>query len=103
MASTRSAGRANPRPGGVLMPPIRSICVAYDAACGLCTSVKDWIGRQEPLVALEFVATDSVEARRRFPHLPAGELAVIADTGEIWLGSGAWIVCLWALRDYRGW
>jgi predicted DCC family thiol-disulfide oxidoreductase YuxK len=85
------------------MPPIGSICVAYDATCGICTSVKDWMGRQTPLVTLEFVATGSAEARRRFPALPAGELAVIADTGEVWLGNHAWIVCLWALRDYRGW
>ena len=43
----------------------------------------------------------TAEARRRFPQLPAGELAVVADTGEVWLGNHAWIVCLWALRDYR--
>jgi hypothetical protein len=23
------------------------------------------------------------------------------NTGEVWLGNHAWIVCLWALRDYR--
>ncbi len=85
------------------MPPITSLSVMYDAACGICTGVKDWIGRQTPLVELEFVAADSAEARRRFPQLPAGELAVIANTGEVWLGNHAWIVCLWALRDYRGW
>jgi predicted DCC family thiol-disulfide oxidoreductase YuxK len=85
------------------MPLIRSICVAYDATCGICTRVKDWLRRQTPLVALEFVATGSAEARRRFPQLPPGELAVIADTGEVWLGNHAWIVCLWALRDYREW
>jgi hypothetical protein len=33
----------------------------------------------------------------------AQELAVIADTGEGWLGDRAWITCLWALREYRGW
>ena len=54
-------------------------------------------------MALEFVAAGSVEARRRFPNLPAGELAVIANTGEVWLGNHAWIVCLCALRDYRSW
>lgn len=85
------------------MPPIKSLCVIYDAACGLCTGVKAWIGRQTPLIALEFVASGSAEARRRFPQLPAGELAVVGNTGEVWLGNHAWIVCLWALRDYRAW
>ncbi len=26
---------------------------------------------------------------------------MVANTGEVWLGNHAWIVCLWALREYR--
>jgi predicted DCC family thiol-disulfide oxidoreductase YuxK len=85
------------------MPPVRSLWVIYDSACGLCTGVKDWINRQTPLVILKFIASGSDDARKRFPQLPPGELAVVADTGEVWLGNRAWIVCLWALRDYRAW
>ena len=40
-------------------------------------------------------------SRRRFPQLATDELAVVANTGEVWLGNHAWIVCLWALRGYR--
>lgn len=83
------------------MAPVTSITIVYDAACGLCTRMKDWIRQQAPLVGLRFVASGSSEARRRFPQLPAGEVAVVADTGEVWLGNRAWIVCLWALRGYR--
>ena len=83
------------------MPPVTSITIVYDAACGLCTRAKDWITQQAPLVALQFVPSGSSEASRRFPHLPADELAVVANTGEVWLGNHAWIVCLWALRGYR--
>jgi len=83
------------------MPPVNRITVVYDATCGVCTNAKDWINRQDALVGLEFVPLDSRKARARFPNLPAGELAVIADTGEVWLGTHAWVVCLWALRDYR--
>jgi predicted DCC family thiol-disulfide oxidoreductase YuxK len=83
------------------MPPLTSITILYDAACGLCTRAKDWIRQQEPLVGVRFVAMGSEEARRRFGRLPAGELAVVANTGEVWLGNHAWIVCLWALRGYR--
>lgn len=85
------------------MVPVTSLCIVYDAACGLCTSVQDWVSQQTPLVDLEFVAAGSAEARQRFPLLPAGELAVISGTGEIWLGNSAWIVCLWGLADYRNW
>lgn len=77
------------------------MAVVYDAACGLCTRLKAWIAEQVPLVRVRFVASGSPEARQSFPQLPPEELAVIADTGEVWLGNRAWIVCLWALRDYR--
>ena len=83
------------------MPPVKSITILYDAACGLCTFAKDWIGRQSRLVRIEFLAAGSPEARRAFPQIVPGELAVVANTGEVWLGNRAWIVCLWALRDYR--
>jgi predicted DCC family thiol-disulfide oxidoreductase YuxK len=83
------------------MTAITSITIVYDQDCGLCTSTKQWIGQQAPLVGIHFAASGSPEARQRFPQLPAGELAVVANTGEVWLGNRAWIVCLWALRGYR--
>src|SRR5690242_6172573 len=83
------------------MPPVTSMAVVYDATCGLCTRLKTWIAEQVPLVRVRFIPSGSPEARRRFPQLPPGELAVVADTGEVWLGNHAWIICLWALRDYR--
>jgi predicted DCC family thiol-disulfide oxidoreductase YuxK len=83
------------------MQPVTSVTILYDATCGLCTFAKDWIQKQSPLVGLEFLAAGSGEARRAFPQLSPRELAVVADTGEVWLGNRAWIVCLWALRDYR--
>lgn len=85
------------------MQAIGSFSVLYDGGCGLCTGVRDWLRRQDQLIPLEFVASGSEEARERFPIVAAGELAVIADTGDAWLGNHAWIVCLWALRDYRDW
>ena len=26
---------------------------------------------------------------------------VISDSGEVWQGGSAWVLCLWALREYR--
>lgn len=83
------------------MSPVSSFTILYDADCGLCTSTKDWIRQQVSLVGLQFVATGSPEAQKRFPQLRAGELAVVSNTGQVWLGDHAWIVCLWALRDCR--
>ena len=84
---------------------MESLFVLYDARCGVCTQLKSWLSRQPAYVALHFVALGSAEARERFPMLGPGdqELAVIGDTGEAWLGDRAWIMCLWALREYRGW
>lgn len=85
------------------MNPVESVWIIYDAACGLCCNVREWINAQSPLVPIDFVPSGSQDAMRRFPQIPAGELAVVGNTGEVWLGNSAWIVCLWALRDYRRW
>jgi predicted DCC family thiol-disulfide oxidoreductase YuxK len=84
-----------------MMQAIGAITVVYDADCGLCARLRNWIWEQDAMVPVEFVPANSPEARQRFGRLPVGELAVIGDTGEVWLGDSAWIVCLWALREYR--
>jgi predicted DCC family thiol-disulfide oxidoreductase YuxK len=83
------------------MQPVNSLTIIYDAECGLCTRTKEWMRQQAHLVPLSFVAGGSTEARSRFPELNASELAVVANTGEVWLRDHAWIVCLWALHGYR--
>jgi len=82
---------------------MQTLFVIYDDRCGLCTQLKEWLGRQPAYVPLELVAAGSEEALQHFPEFPSGELAVISDTGEAWLGDSAWIIVLWALREYRGW
>lgn len=85
------------------MRPISRIWIVYDSECGLCSAIREWTMRQIPLVPIEFLAAGSEPALKRFGQLPEGELIVVADTGEIWLGNHAWVICLWALRDYREW
>jgi predicted DCC family thiol-disulfide oxidoreductase YuxK len=84
---------------------MKSLYVLYDSRCGICTQLKTWLRRQPAYFALHFIPLGSAEARTRFPMLGQTdqELAVIADTREAWLGDRAWITCLWALREYRGW
>jgi predicted DCC family thiol-disulfide oxidoreductase YuxK len=83
------------------MQPVTGISILYDGDCGLCTRTKQWIMQQTPLVKIEMIDAGSAEAKSRFFGLRQGELAVIGNTGEVWLGNQAWLVCLWALRDYR--
>lgn len=82
---------------------MNTLYVMYDSHCGLCTEVRDWLGTQPAHLDLRVVASDSDEARLKFPGLPADELVVVSDRGEVWLGDHAFIVCLWALRNYRAW
>ncbi|MET8585385.1 DUF393 domain-containing protein [Streptomyces collinus] len=85
--------------------PVLGLTVLYDAECGLCTHLRDWLVRQSQLVPLELVPAGSAEARGRFPGLdPAAtldEVTVIGDAGQVYQGSRAWIVVLWALREHR--
>ncbi|WP_371577495.1 thiol-disulfide oxidoreductase DCC family protein [Streptomyces sp. NBC_01314] len=85
--------------------PVRGLTVLYDARCGLCAFLREWLGRQRQLVPLEFVAAGSEEARRLFPSLDHGgtleEITVVGDGGQVYRGAAAWIVCLWALREHR--
>lgn len=81
------------------------LTVLYDADCALCRRARSWLESQTALVPLRFAAAASRSARQMFPGLdPAStlrQLTVIGDGGEVYRGAKAWLVCLWALRDYR--
>jgi len=80
---------------------MRTLYVLFDAHCGLCTELSGWLREQPAYVQLRPISSASTEAREKFSSLPPGELAVISDAGQVWLGNNAFLVCLWALRRYR--
>jgi predicted DCC family thiol-disulfide oxidoreductase YuxK len=85
---------------------VRRLTVLYDARCGLCSTARRWLEGQRQIVPLELLPAASPEAHRRFPSLGTGEpeeLVVVSDEGDVYRGSHAWIVCLWALEEYRDW
>ncbi|MEP6822146.1 MAG: DUF393 domain-containing protein [Chthoniobacterales bacterium] len=83
------------------------LSVIYDAECALCRRCRDWLNLQPKWVALDFVPLQSPDLPQRFPGIealaPHDQLLVVSDKGEIYRGSSAWIMCLYALRDYRAW
>ncbi|MFF0080895.1 thiol-disulfide oxidoreductase DCC family protein [Streptomyces canus] len=95
--------------GGAGVPadrtPVRRLTVLYDADCSLCAFLRDWLVRQPQLVPLELVPAGSQEARLRFPGLDhratLEEITVVGDAGQVYRGTAAWIVTLWALREHR--
>lgn len=84
---------------------VERLTVLYDAQCSLCVHLRQWLMRQRQLVPLDLVPANSQEAHRRFPGLDhAGtleEITVIGDRGQVYRGTSAWIVCLWALAEHR--
>ena len=86
---------------------MRQLTVLYDPECGLCRRVCEWLIAQPKYVELLFVAVNSSEAIFRYPMLNHAltqrDVTVIADDGGVYWGAKAWLMCLWALRQYREW
>src|SRR5918993_4434648 len=86
---------------------MKSLFVLYDDACGFCQRCREWLSRQPAFVELRFVRMRSAEAARRFPDLKqqgfGGDLVVISDEGAAYRGPSAYIMCLFALKEYREW
>lgn len=84
---------------------MKRLTVLYDKYCGFCARVKRWLHLEPQYVALEFLAQGSPEAERRFRHLPAewksGKLVVVDERGGVYVGTRAYLMCLWALENYR--
>lgn len=84
---------------------MKCFTVLFDAECALCCRARSWLERQHQLVPLRFVAAASTEAQELFPTLDhsasLNELTVVDPLGYVFRGAKAWIVCFWALSEYR--
>ncbi len=86
---------------------MKTLHVLFDGQCALCRQCRRWLARQPAFVELRFLPLQSEEVACRFPGIerfhPGEQLLVVSDEGEVYQGSHAWIMCLWALREYREW
>lgn len=86
---------------------MKTLTIFHDPRCGLCVKFRAWLEVQPKRVAVEFLDFDSREAKERFPLLEgmdAGrDLVVMADDGNWWQGTPAWLTCLWTTSQYRDW
>jgi predicted DCC family thiol-disulfide oxidoreductase YuxK len=86
---------------------MRNLTVLFDASCDICTAARAWMLSEPHYVPLMFIPAGSDEARQRFPDLDHGdtlrEITAIDDTGAVYRGAKAWVMCLWALPRYRAW
>ncbi len=86
---------------------MKTLYVMYDERCELCKRLRDWLREQRAWIELCMVPAGSAFVRARFPGLERiaaeGDLAVVSDAGEVYLNNRAWIMCLYALEEYRDW
>lgn len=84
-------------------PSPRALTVWFDADCSFCTRAAAWLQAQPKFVPLQCVAAQSATAAGCPLDLHAllEKVTVTAADGSVWRGSNAWIVVLWALRDWR--
>jgi predicted DCC family thiol-disulfide oxidoreductase YuxK len=86
---------------------MNKLTVLYDAACGFCVRCRWWLLHQPKFVEMDFVPAGSAEAAERFPGLCSpgvvDEFLVVDDEGGVYRGAHAWLMCLWALAEYREW
>jgi predicted DCC family thiol-disulfide oxidoreductase YuxK len=83
----------------------RSLTVLYDPTCSLCRRCRTWMERQRSFLRVTWLACTGEEARKAYGEIPwlQDELVVVGDGGEVWAGPAAFLVCLWALVDWREW
>jgi predicted DCC family thiol-disulfide oxidoreductase YuxK len=86
---------------------MKTLFVLYDGECALCRKCREWLSRQPAFVELRFIPMQSPEVLRRFPgiekHGLGEDLLVVSDEGAVYRGPRAWIMCLYALVEYREW
>jgi predicted DCC family thiol-disulfide oxidoreductase YuxK len=86
---------------------MKKLTVLYDSRCGFCVKCRGWLVAQPKFIEMEFLPSQSTEAADRFRGAvgpgETEELTVVSDAGGVYRGTRAWIMCLYALREYRDW
>ena len=86
---------------------MKMLYVLYDRECALCRQCRRWLERQPAYVRLRFQPLQDPEVGCRFPGIesfhPREQLLVVSDEGDVYQGAYAWIMCLYALREFREW
>lgn len=86
---------------------MKKLYVLYDERCELCKRLQEWLQGQRCWIELSMVPAGSPQAGAMFPTLDqiagTNDLAVISESGEVYLNNHAWIMCLYALEEYRDW
>ncbi len=84
---------------------MKRLYILYDGQCAICRNCCAWLQQQPAFVELKFISLQADDLALRFPGIeafdPAERLIVIADDGALYRGASAWVMCLWALKNFR--
>lgn len=85
---------------------IKKLTILYDERCGFCIRCMRWLQKQPAFVVIEFLPMHSKEALQRYAELShliiqLERFIVVANTGAVYTGSHARVMCMWALKEYR--
>ena len=91
------------------MTTAKELTVLYDPTCGFCVRCRQWLDKQPNLIAMRFLPQGSSRQQTLYPDLQyltdeqgrPEELIVIDDAGQIYRGDKAWVICFYALTNYR--
>lgn len=86
---------------------MQKLFILYDANCRFCCRCRRWMEDQPAYFELRFIPARSPEAECRFPGIEAYEssndLIVVSEEGAVYQGPPAFIMCLYALVEFREW
>ncbi len=82
---------------------MKTLYVIYDGACGMCCRAVRRLISEPSYLALRFAPMGAPGVAARFGAAigDGSQLVVVADSGEVYRGTSAWIMVLYALRRYR--
>lgn len=86
---------------------MQTLIVLYDANCQFCRRCRSWIEAQPAFLELKFIPARSPEAHHQLPGIEkyesSNELIMVSEDGAVYQGPAAFIMCLYALVDFREW
>ena len=84
---------------------MKTLYVLYDHTCGLCCRAIHRLANEPKHIDLQFLPAASGLAQDRFGSVlgnaPSDQVVAIADTGEVYRGTSAWLIILYSLKRYR--
>ena len=92
------------------MNTIKQLTVLYDPTCAFCVRCRQWLDSQPKLIEMRFIPQGSRRQKTLYPGLDyktdeqgrPEELIVVDGRGGLYRNDKAWVMCFYALRDYRG-